>query len=369
MRIDRLDIHHLRLPLREPWRTSAGIIDAVETVYLHGRAGDAEAWVESCPHGLPLYLPDTAATCALLIEQLFAPLVVGRQLDDAAAVNDLLTPYRGNSFAKAAVEMLWWSLEAVRREQPLHLLLGGDERPVRLGEAVGVSPPMSGVLDRIGAALAAGFSRIKLKMAPGWDLKMLREVRGAFPAAPLQVDCNGAYTLADIPLFEAIDELGLSLIEQPLHWRDLADHAILQRRLRTPICLDESITCRRDAEAAIRLGACRAICLKPGRVGGLQECLAIRDLCVAGGVDLWVGSMLESEVGAAINLALSTLPGVTLPSANLLSRRYYDFVMAEPELEMSSPGSILPARQPCLGRAVDPKRLQELTLATRRVGG
>ena len=310
----------------------------------------------------PTYMPECAASTFRVITKVMAPLVLGRDLNSPRDVHKLLTGFRGNPFAKAGLDAACWALHAQELAEPLHQVFGGEPREIPTGEAIGIHSTVEELIEHIEIALANGFKRIKLKMAPGWDVEVLQKVREALPNAPLQVDCNGAYNLEDIEIFKAIDDLDLAMIEQPLFYRDLADHAILQRELKTPICLDESVTCLKDAETAIRIGACRIMNVKYGRVGDFTEAMAIHDLCVEREMPCWLGSMLESGVGMSHTLALATLPGFNLPASIAISGKYYQFDILKPGLEMSGPGVIIPAHQTGIGHRVDEGLVKSITL-------
>jgi O-succinylbenzoate synthase len=269
---------------------------------------------------------------------------------------------KGNYFAKAALDLAWWDLFARRQGQPLYRILGGSRDTVTVGADFGVMDTIDVLLEKIGEAVQAGFQRVKLKFRPGWDLPMLRAVRQAFPNTVFHIDCNSGYRLEDGALFAAVDELGLAMIEQPLGHDDLLDHAALQKQIRTPICLDESITSLDRARQAIEVGACRYMNIKPGRVGGLTHAVAIHDLCRQHGIPCWVGGMLESAVGAAHCLALATLPNFTYPADIFPSSRFYRQDLAEPPIVLSGPSHVRALDSPGIGTAPHPERLARLTV-------
>ena len=303
------------------------------------------------------------------IANVFAPLVVGRRLGGLEDLAAILAPYRGNPFAKAGVELCWWALLATRRGVPLRRLFGGRDDPVPAGEAVGRLASVEAVLGAVQEAVERGFPRVKLKICRGWDLGVVRAVRGAFPDLRLQVDANGGYSLADLPLLRALDEFGLELIEQPLHYRDLAEHAVLQQQLQTAVCLDESVCSLADAERALRLGACRVMNLKIGRVGGLGPALAIAERCRNSGCGVWVGSMLETGIGSSCNVELaSALDGAyahDLPTHGRFLRR--DVV--DPGVELAAAGMVRPGDGVYPGRAILADRIHSLTVSRHSVRG
>ena len=248
----------------------------------------------------PTYSSETAMSAFSCIKEFFAPRIVGQDIEDAQELNDRLSIFKGNPFAKAGVETAWWMLSARMQGKPLHRLLGGHRTAVEAGADFGVQDSISELLGKVEGALAVGHKRVKLKVRPGWDLEMLRAVRNRLPDATFHIDCNAGYTLKDLPIFKEVDKLGLAMIEQPLFHADLIEHAELQRESETPICLDESVKSVRDIEWAIRLKSCRYVNVKPGRVGGLLNAIAIHDLARDAGIPAWVGTMMqESSIGAS----------------------------------------------------------------------
>ena len=352
MRIDRLDVHYVVMPLIYPWRTAYGEDADIHSVLVQLSSGEHTAWAESTPFFAPHYLSESAGSVFYHVTEVFGPHVVGREYDTAAEINQRLGPFKGNSFAKAALEVGWWTLESRITGTPLHRLLGGATRDVVAGADFGIQDSIEMLLGNVSQAVAAGFPRIKLKVARGWDLEMLRVVTSTFPDMTFHIDCNAGYTLDDLPFFRAIDDLGLAFIEQPLHHADILDHAELAGRIGTPICLDETIVDPRTAEQAIRIGACHYLNIKPARVGGLQSALAIHDLAREAGIPVWIGGMLESSVGGAVCIELATLDNVTYPGDLFPSSRFYRRDLAAPPLEYAAPhifrpfGTDLPVPDP-----------------------
>jgi O-succinylbenzoate synthase len=338
MRIDEITLYHVQHPLIEPWATAYGSDPSVHSVLVKMRSGHGSAWAESSPLRAPTYSPECAAGVFLVASQFMAPALVGHEVASARELLDRLAGIKGNPFAKAALEISWWMLKAQVDGAPLHRLLGGKPGEVRVGADFGLTEDIEGLLRRIQAAIDLGHERVKLKVKPGHDLHVLRAVRREFPRLVCHIDCNSGYTLKDLELFRRIDELGLAMIEQPLRHDDLIDHARLQKALATPICLDESCNSVASARAAIEIGACRYMNVKPGRVGGLQNAIDIHDLCRAAGIPCWVGGMIESSVGAGICLELATLPNFTYPADIFPSRRFFTEEISARELALSSPG-------------------------------
>ena len=323
MTIDRLDIRLLRLPLVRYFETSfARSYDRLFVlVTVHGEG--AQGWGEAVAEHDPYYSSETTETVWHVVTEFLAPLVLGRDFAHPRDLWPAMARVRGHNMAKAVVEMAAWDLHAKQNGQPLWQALGGRRRPIASGVSIGIQDSLDELVDRVTIEREAGYQRIKIKIKPGWDIEAVERLRARFGAIPLMVDANAAYTLEDAAHLSALDRFDLMMIEQPLDYDDVMDHARLQRTMRTPVCLDESITSARDAAAAIRLGACRIVNVKPGRVGGYLEARRIHDLCVAHGVPVWCGGMLETGLGRAANVALAALPGFTLPGDTSGSGRYY----------------------------------------------
>ncbi|HWP99538.1 MAG TPA: o-succinylbenzoate synthase [Vicinamibacterales bacterium] len=363
MRIDRLELRLLRLPLVRAFETSFGRSDDRTFLLVTLRDDDgAEGWGECVAEAGPYYSSETTETAWHVITEFIAPRVVGRELADPRALGPALAAIRGHQMAKAAVEMAAWDLHARQRGVPLARLLGGVRDAIESGVSIGIQPSIDELAAVVERELAAGYRRIKIKIKPGWDVAPVEALRRRFGAVPLMVDANAAYRLEDAPHLQALDAFDLMMIEQPLDYDDLADHAALQRRLRTPICLDESIHSVRAAAAALALGACRIVNIKPGRVGGHAESIRLHDLCAAHGVPVWHGGMLESGIGRAHNIHLSTLPNFTLPGDVAASRRYYAPDLIEPPIEVRSDGTIPVPAGPGIGVTIVPERVERATL-------
>ena len=357
MRIDRVEVRHVTMPLLYPWRTASHEIPAIDSLLLQITSGGLDAWSESCPFGAPGYSPEYAAGAFAVLRDWLAPAVVGAEFDSGELLQERLSHFKGNYFAKAALDVAWWVLEARRTGRPLHALLGGRRNRVEVGADFGVMDSLDDLVAAVDGAVRAGYRRVKLKFRPGWDLDMLKAVRSTFPDLTAHIDCNAAFRLSDLDLFRAVDRFELAMIEQPLQHDDLLDHAKLQAQIDTPVCLDESIVSVKSAEHAVELGSCRYINVKPGRVGGLTVAKSIHDLCRDSGVGCWVGGMLESGVGAAICVALATLENFTYPSDIFPSSRFYAEDLAEPTVsfETTSDGGCLAVAGEEAGIAPAPK--------------
>ncbi|MPY86416.1 MAG: o-succinylbenzoate synthase [Luteitalea sp.] len=338
--IDCIELRLLRLELVRPFETSFGRTESrlIPLVVLH--ADGLTGWGEIVALEEPLFNYETVRTACVVIEHHFAPALLGaafRALDDVGVA---LRRFRGHPMARAGLELAWVDLMARANGQSVSQVLGGVRARVEVGVSLGIEATFDALIDLVAEHLAQGYRRIKVKIKPGWDVDVLRRIRARFPSILLSVDANAAYTLADADHLAALDAYALLMIEQPLAHDDLVDHSVLQGRVRTSLCLDESITSQRVARHALDLGSCRIINMKMSRVGGYGEALAIHDLCAARSVPLWCGGMLETGIGRAHNLALASLPGFTLPGDISASRRYYARdVLAQP-IEVAPDGTV-----------------------------
>jgi O-succinylbenzoate synthase len=335
MQIDSIELFHVAMPLIYPWRTAYGEDAAIESVLVRMQSGDLVAWGESSPLAAPCYSPEWAAGIFACLRDWLAPAIARQSISSGEELQSRLAHFKGNQFAKAALDCTWWVLEAKRCGQPLHRLLGATRDSVPVGADFGIMDSIDDLVQAIGGAVEAGFPRIKLKFRPGWDIPMLRAVRQVFPTQTIHIDCNSGYRISDFELFCRLEDFQLAMIEQPLAHDDLIDHARLQQSLQTPICLDESINSVARAEQAIDLKSCRWMNIKPGRVGGLTNALAIHNLCREAGIPCWVGGMLESAVGARICVALAMLDNFTYPADILPSSRFYRQDLGAPPLELT----------------------------------
>jgi len=288
------------------------------------------------------------------------PQLLGQEISSGDALQDRLASFKSNPFAKASLDLAWWDLEAKIEEIPLWRMLGGQGDTVAVGADFGVMETIPQLVETIQEAVDAGFLRVKLKFRPGWDLEMVRSVRQAFPDLVFHVDCNSAYHLGEADIFLALDELNLAMIEQPLRYDDLLDHAKLQQSIKTPICLDESITSLEQASQAIDIGACHWINLKPGRVGGITVALQILREAERGKISCWVGGMLESAIGSYHCIALATLPNIKYPADIFPSRRFYKKDLGFPEIELSGTARVKALPSPGIGCVPDKQQLENL---------
>ena len=363
MHIDRIELYYVSMPLIYPWRTAYGEDPAIDSVLCCMASGGIEAWGESAPLAAPCYSPEWAGGVFSVCRKWLAPALIGKEIRSGKDLQKILEIYKGNSFAKAALDMAWWALQAKITDRPLHVLLGASRSRVPVGADFGVMDNLNDLLDHIEKAIANKFPRIKLKYRPGWDISMLRTVRQRFPNHPIHIDCNSGYRLSDLSEFQQVDELNLEMIEQPLQHDDIFDHATLQSQLKTPICLDESITGFDLTRQAIENQACQYINVKPGRVGGLTVAVQIHDICREFGIPCWVGGMLESGIGAAHCTALAMLDNFSYPADIFPSSRFYEKDLAITPLELIKNEDGIPTVQAFEQIPVpDPYRLRECTV-------
>jgi O-succinylbenzoate synthase len=350
VRIDRIELRLLRLPLVRFFETSFGRVHEREFLVVTVDGDGASGVGECVADASPFYSAETTRTAWHIITAFLAPLVLGRSFDHPREIFGALAVVRGHQMAKAAIEMAAWDLAARQRGVSLSALLGGEDRAsIDSGVSIGIQDSLDELVERVAIERAAGYRRVKIKIKPGWDVQAVERVRAEFGDIPLMVDANAAYTLADAPRLAELDRFDLTMIEQPLDYDDIRDHARLQRDLGTAICLDESISSVRAAAEAIELGACRVINIKPGRVGGHAEARRLHDLAAAHGVPVWHGGMLESGIGRAHNIHLSTLPNFSLPGDIAASRRYYAPDLIDPEIEVRGDGTIAVPDGPGIG--------------------
>ena len=360
MRIDKFEIYQVAMPLIYPWRTAYGEDPEIHSVLVKATSGNYEAWSESSPLYAPMYLPESAGSVFYNVSEFLAPFLLNEEFESPEQINQKLSIFKGNTFAKAAVEICWWTLQSKITKTPLHKLLGGKTKEVLAGADFGIQDSIDMLLGNIQKAVDVGFPRVKLKVSRGWDLDVLKAVRSTFPDLVLHIDCNGGYSLEDIDLFKQIDKLNLIFIEQPLHFADVLDHSELAKNINTPICLDESITSIKSAQDAIKVNACKFINIKPGRVGGLYNSIEINKLAIDNGIPVWVGGMLESAVGSSICVELATLDNFTYPGDLFPSSRFYATDLSEPFLELTENQTFKPFG---LDLPVpNPSRLKECTL-------
>lgn len=362
MRLTRITLRQIRMPLVRPFETSFGRTDERRILLVEVEDSDGAAgWGEVTCGERPFYNEEWVDAAWLVLQDFAAPRVLGAEICSAADVGSLTNAVRGHRMARGGLEAACWELEARKTGRPLWQHIGGEQREIPCGVSIGIQESVGSLLELIERELEAGYRRIKIKIKPGRDVDVVRAVRKRFPAIALMADANSAYTLADVERLSALDEFNLTMLEQPLGYDELVDHATMQATMRTPICLDECIRTAHHAEQAIRLGACGIINIKLGRVGGFAEAIRVHDVCRAAGVPVWCGGMLEAGIGRAHNIALSTLPNFTLPGDVSASKRYWSRDIVSPAVDVSSRGTIAVSDKPGLGFGLDLDRIEALT--------
>ena len=363
MKLDSLHLYHLCMPLVAPFETSFGRTTDRECILIAIHSGGLTGYGECVADRDPGYSYETTGTAWHILKDFIAPLLFGQDVVDEQHFQHLVERIRGHHLAKAGLEMALWDLRGKLESRSLRQMLGGQRDQVQVGVSVGLQSSPEVLVKTVQRYLQAGYGRIKIKIKPGRDVGDAAAVRKAFPDIKLQVDANSSYTLATWEVLKPLDLLELLLIEQPLNEDDIWDHRILQRELRTSLCLDESIITPRHARYALEMGACRIINIKAGRVGGLSQAVAIHDLCRERGVPVWCGGMLETGVGRASNLALASLPGFTLPGDISASNRYYAEDITCERFSLNPDSTIDVPTGPGLGVTVDTSALKKFTQA------
>jgi o-succinylbenzoate synthase len=369
MKIEAITIREIQMPLVHFFETSFGRTYSRRILLLTVHCEGVNGWGECVAGEDPFYSSEWAETAWPTITQYLAPVLIGQNLASARDCVALFSKVRGHRMAKAALENALWDAEAKQKNMPLWKLLGGARCEIPCGVSIGIQDSVEQLLGKIQTELAAGYRRIKVKVKPGWDVNVLERIRSRWPDITLSCDANSAYTLDQVEHLRSFDQFNLLMIEQPLWNDDIFYHARLQKELRTAICLDESIVSARKAAIALDLGACRIINIKVGRVGGFSEARKIHDICQSQRIPVWCGGMLESGIGRAHNIALSTLPNFTLPGDVSASRRYWKEDIIEPEVTVSPQGTIAISSEPGTGYKVKEDFIESLTVRKETVHG
>jgi len=360
--IESIELREIRLPLVHFFETSFG--RTTERRIVLARVIDsegAEGWGECTAGEGPFYSYEWTETAWSTLTEFLAPMVIGNKVESAAHAFALMKRLRGHRMAKATIETACWDLEAKRAGRAMWKHLGGVRSELACGVSIGIQDTPEILLEKIRKEVDAGYQRIKIKIKPGWDLKIIERVRKEFPDIRLMGDANSAYKLADVPLFKQLDQFNLMMLEQPLAHDDIFDHATLQRQIQTPVCLDESIQSAEDAAHAISLGSCKIINVKLGRVGGHSEAKRVEAVTCDNEIPIWCGGMLESGIGRAHNIAMSTLANFTLPGDVSASARYWEEDIIDPPVTVNPRGTITPPDSPGIGFAVNLPRIEALT--------
>ncbi|MED3662149.1 o-succinylbenzoate synthase [Ureibacillus sp. FSL K6-8385] len=365
MKIQKIIVRQLKMPMKHPFTTSFGTINDKTFLLLEAHTNDGLVGYGECvAFEAPWYTEETVKTCWHMLEDFLIPVILQRDIVHPDEVGKLFKGIRKNKMAKASIEGAVWDLYAQATGQSLAQALGGKKEKIDVGISLGIQPTIEKQIEVVGKYIDEGYKRIKVKIKPGWDVEVIQKLREAFPDVPMMADANSAYTLKDINLLKQLDEFGLMMIEQPLTYDDIVDHAILQKQLKTPICLDESILSVEDARKAIELGSCGVINIKIGRVGGLSEAVKIHDYCRSKGIPVWCGGMLEAGIGRAHNIALTSLSNFVLPGDTAGSSHYFEEDIIEPEVVVSD-GTIQVPQTVGIGYKPKRKAIEKFTVSLK----
>ena len=362
MKVQKITLREIRMPLVTPFETSFNRLTHRRMLIVEANVDGISGWGESVAGEGPFYAPETVETAWHILRDFIWPILKRREFDSASDVWELLSPIRGNNMAKGAIEAALWDAEARQKGMPLWKLLGGARNEISCGVSIGIKETLDDLVSTVERELAAGYQRIKIKIKPGKDIEPVERLRQQFPRIRLMVDANSAYRLEDWVHLKRLEAYYLMMIEQPLGWDDIYSHAELQRKLDTPICLDECIHSEEHARAAIELGACRIINIKLGRVGGYTPARRIHDLCRSRQIPVWCGGMLEAGIGRAHNVALSSLPNFVLPGDVSASKRYWARDIITPPVETTPRGTILLRDEHGFGYKLDRDFIRHITV-------
>jgi len=361
LKIDRVELFLLNLPYVHFFETSFGREEERRFILVKIYADGIYGYGEVVAGKSPLYSYETTSTAWLIIKEFLIPLIFHHSLSHPQDFYEKAKTYKGHPMAKAGVELALWDLEAKREGLPLWKLYGGTQKEIPAGVSVGIQDSEAQLLDRIQTFIEEGYQRVKIKIKPGWDISICREVRKRFPEIPFQVDANGAYSIQEKNRLKELDVFSLIMVEQPFAPYDLWDHSCLQKEMKTPLCLDESITSVESARKAVEMGSCRIINIKAGRVGGMIESKEIHDFCQKNSIPVWCGGMLESGIGRAHNIHLATLPNFKFPNDLSASKRYYTEDLIEPPIDITPQGTIKVPDLPGIGVSPLEERIRKAT--------
>ncbi len=361
MKIESVELREVRIPLGSPFETS-GWKEEEKTCIIARLQGGAESGFGECAVSQgPWYSYETLTSAWHVLEEFIVPVVLGKEFGKPGEIVSVMASIRGHNMAKASVEMALWDLLAKKESVSLGKMLGGTSQSIVSGVSIGLQKTKERLVDTVDKYLEQGYRRVKIKIKPGRDIELVAAVREEFPDTPLMVDANGAYGPRESGSFVKMDPFDLLMIEQPFAWDDLVDHARLQKIIRTPICLDESVASLSDLESALALQSCRVLNIKPARVGGLTVAKMIHDVCLGLKMPVWCGGLLETGVGRAHNVALASLPGFVMPNDISASSRYFKEDIVEPEFRLKANGTISVPSGPGIGVEVLEERLEEHT--------
>lgn len=369
MRIEAVELRVVELPLRFPFETSFGREEAKTAVLVAAYGDGLVGWGEAPVMRAPLYNEETVETAWHVLRDFLVPAVLGRTIEHPREASRRWAHVRRHHMAKAGLEAALWDLYAQLKGASLRDLLGGVRDRVEVGVSLGIEPTVADLLRRVESFVVQGYRRVKVKIRPGWDVEVVRELRRHFPRLPLQVDANSAYTLEDVRVFQEMDAFDLLMVEQPLGEDDLVDHAKLQARLRTPICLDESIVHPHHARKALELGSCRVVNIKPARLGGLGAAVETHHVCAQRGIPVWCGGMLETGIGRLANLALASLPNFRFPGDLSASDRYFEEDLIDPPVVLEPDGTVRVPGEVGVAPRVRADRVDRVTVHRERFPG
>lgn len=365
MKIVNITIRQLKMKLKDPFTTSFGTFTDRDFLVLEAQDQDGTiGWGESVAFHSPWYNEETLQTNWHMLEDFLIPLLLNKEIHHPDEVSELFAPIRKNNMAKSTIEGAVWDIYAQQTNQSLASALGGTRDKIEVGISIGIQQSIEELVELVDGYVKEGYKRIKVKIKPGWDVEVMRILRDTFPDVAMMADANSAYRLEDAELLKQLDAFNLTMIEQPLASDDIIDHAQLQKLLETPICLDESIHSFEDARKAVELGSTKIINIKIGRVGGLTEAKKIHDYCEANGIPVWCGGMLESGIGRAHNVALTTLSNFTLPGDTASSNRYWDKDIIKPEV-VSENGYINVSQAAGIGYEINREAVESFTVAKK----
>ena len=363
MKIDKATLYILRMSLRNPFRTSFGETKDRDMLFICLESEGVKGWGECVSESGPWYSGETTTSCIHVISEYIVPWIKKMEVNHPAELKDMCKSIKGNQMAKSCVEDAMWDLFGRLKNKTLKELIGGSKERIPSGISIGIQPDKDALLTKIQTAVERGYQRVKIKIEPGWDVEVVKAIRDQFPSLPLMVDANSAYRLKDKEIFVNLDRYNLMMIEQPLQYFDIIDHASLQKEISTPICLDESIKNVDDARVAIEIDATRIINVKPARVGGISETLLIHELAKTTKIPLWCGGMLETGIGRAKNVAVASLSTFTLPNDLSESSRYYQDFIVNPIFNLNEDGTLtVPVDCPGLGVNILEEKLAPLCI-------
>ncbi len=362
MKIDRIELHHIKIELVSPFTTSMHQLKDVEHIIVRVDSEGITGWGECVAEANPFYSYETVHTAWHILEDFLIPSILRKDILNADEAIKINKHVRGHLMAKAGLEAALWDLFSKSKNISLSKMLGGTRNKIDVGVSIGIQNSEAELINNVEGYLNEGYKRIKIKIAPGKDIQPIKELRKKFPEILLQVDANSAYGLEDLKIFKEIDSYNLLLIEQPLGYDDIYEHSKLQAELKTPICLDESIHSLDDTRMALKLKSCRIINIKPGRVGGFTESILIHDYCASKKIPVWHGGMLETGIGRAGNIALTSLPNFTLPGDISASKKYFKEDIVEPEFILNKDGTIDVPVNDGIGVEVNVKALEKITV-------